>query len=150
MRDLRIEKGLTLVELLIAASVLAVGLLGVAGTFPSAYQNVKYGGRITRATALAQEMVELLRNDSFPALARYNDVNTHSCSSESDLVAMICRRWRDDINAGVRLPSGWGSVAVCIASCTSTTDLAQITVTVRWMEQTGAKMVQLVTYAAQY
>lgn len=149
MRDRRSEKGLTLVELLIAASILATALLGVAGMFPSAYQNVKYGGRISRATALAQEMMEILRDESFTTLASYNTLDTGSCGSGTDPIATNCRKWRDDMNGG-GLPSGSGSVAVCVAACTSTNDLAEITVTVSWSERTGAKTVQLVTYAAQF
>ena len=149
MRDRRSERGLTLVELLIAASILTTALLGVAGMFPSAYQNVKYGGRISRATALAQEMMEILRNESFNTLARYHALDTSSCGSGADAIATSCRKWRDDLNE-VGLPSGSGRVAVCTAACTSATNLAEITVTVSWSERTGAKTVQLVTYAAQY
>lgn len=68
MRDLRSKKGLTLVELLIAAAILSVALLGIAEMFPSAYQNVATGGRLTRATFLAEQQLEPLRGQSFASL----------------------------------------------------------------------------------
>ncbi|MFQ5658088.1 MAG: prepilin-type N-terminal cleavage/methylation domain-containing protein [Candidatus Methylomirabilales bacterium] len=149
MRYGKNKKGLTLVEVLIAASILAITLLGVVAMFPSAYENVKYGGRISRATALAREMLETLRNEPFAILASYHTLDTSACGAETDPIATTCQKWRDDIDT-VGLPSGTGSVAICIAPCTATNDLAQITVTVGWSERTGAKTVQLVTYAAQF
>ncbi len=139
------EKGLTLPEILITSAVLAVGILAVAGMFPSAYQNVKYGGEITKATALAQEMMEILRNESFTNLASYNDLNTGACGSGTDSIATNCRKWRDDMVA-VGLPSGLGSVKVD----SETSDLRRITVSVSWTERYGTKKVELVSYVAQY
>ncbi len=147
MHPLGYEKGLTLPEILITTALLAVGILAVAGMFPSAYQNVKYGGQITRATALAQEMVEILRNESFTNLASYNNLNTGACGSGTTSKDTNCRKWRDDM-AVVGLPSGSGNIQAILVSGTS--DLMQITVTVNWTEKVGTKNVQLVTYVAQY
>ena len=55
--------GLTLVEVLIAASVLGVALLGMASAFPTGLLQVAYGGRITKATGLAHQMMEDIRSD---------------------------------------------------------------------------------------
>ena len=139
---------MTLIEILLAATVLVVALLGMAGMFPVAYQNIKFGGQMSKATALAQEMMEILRNESFTNLDSYKDLNTSACGSGTDSIATNCRKWRDDINA-VGLPSGSGSIDICTTSCTSTDDLAQVTVAVDWTERTGSKKVELVTYVAQ-
>lgn len=145
------EKGLTLPEVLIASAVLAVGILAIAGMFPSAYQNVKYGGEITRATALAQEIMEILRNESFANLCcvsyptSYNELNTSACGSRTTALDTNCRKWRDDI-AAVGLPSGSGSIKVV----PETSDLRKITVTVSWTERYGNKKVELMTYAVRY
>ncbi|MBI3989667.1 MAG: prepilin-type N-terminal cleavage/methylation domain-containing protein [candidate division NC10 bacterium] len=144
MRTLGQEQGLTLLEVLIASAVMAIAILALAGMFPSAYQNVKYGGEITRATALAQEMMEILRNESFGNLASYDGRSTGACGSGTDSVSTNCRKWRDDITA-VGLPSGSGTIAVV----QETSDLRRITVTVNWTERTGRKEAQLVTYVAQ-
>ncbi len=55
--------GLTLAEVLIAASVLSVAILGMASAFPTALRQVSYGGQITKATALAHQMMEDIRSD---------------------------------------------------------------------------------------
>lgn len=65
---LRSNRGMSLVEILLAAVILAVALLGVAGLFPTAFQNVITGGRITRATLLAEQQLEALRGQTFGTL----------------------------------------------------------------------------------
>ena len=42
-------KGFSVVEVLVAAAILAVILLAIAGLFATAYSNVGHGGRRTKA-----------------------------------------------------------------------------------------------------
>jgi Tfp pilus assembly protein PilV len=51
--------------LLIAASILAVGLLGVISMFPTGYSDVVFSGGESKATAYAQQMLEQLKNQPF-------------------------------------------------------------------------------------
>ena len=45
MRHLLSEKrGLTLAEVLLAAAIISVAVLAIIGLFPTALQNVRYGG----------------------------------------------------------------------------------------------------------
>ena len=60
------SKGFSLVEVLVAASILAVILLAVAGLFSTAYSNVGDEGRRTKAVALAKQKMEQLRDGVFP------------------------------------------------------------------------------------
>ena len=60
-----VAAGLTLVELLIATSIMAFVALGVAGMFPAAFRSVVVGGQVTKATVLAQEMVDMIRTEPF-------------------------------------------------------------------------------------
>lgn len=60
------SKGFSLVEVLVAASILAVILLAVAGLFSTAYSNVGDEGRRTKAVALAKQKMEELRDGIFP------------------------------------------------------------------------------------
>lgn len=144
-------RGLTLPEILIAASVLTVALLAMAGMFPTAFQNVKAGGQMTKATAIAQKMMEFIRNQSFSSLTSYNGLNnTSNCNALSEPAKTACNTWKSDItfssDEGKGLPSGSWSIAVSSPA----TDLRQVTVTVGWTERTGSKMVELVTYVADY
>ena len=60
-RVLRGKGGFSLIEVMISASILAVGLLGIAAIFPVAYLNVDSGGKQTEASALSQSFIEELR-----------------------------------------------------------------------------------------
>lgn len=63
---MRNAKGVSVVEVLIAASILAVALVAIGSLFSTAYLNVGYGGRRTVALALANQKMEELRDGIFP------------------------------------------------------------------------------------
>ena len=56
------EKGFTLVELLVSVTLLAVGLLAVAGLQITAIKGNFHGNTIMQATLLAEERLEEIRN----------------------------------------------------------------------------------------
>lgn len=58
MKHLSNEKGFTLVELMIALVILAVGLLAMAGMQIEAIRGNKFSGRLAYMTATAQEVME--------------------------------------------------------------------------------------------
>lgn len=64
--SMRNAKGFSLVEVLVTAAILAVVLLAIASLFSTAYSNVGYGGRRTKAVALARQKMEELRDGIFP------------------------------------------------------------------------------------
>lgn len=64
----RNEKGVTLLELLIAMMLLATALIGLAASFPLAMFGVTTGGFQTTATLLAQQCVELAKNTPYDRL----------------------------------------------------------------------------------
>lgn len=63
------ERGFSAVEVLIAASVIAVALLAIASMFPTAYSNVDRSGKDTVAVTLAQQRIEWLRNQAYASAA---------------------------------------------------------------------------------
>lgn len=63
---MRNSRGFSLVEVLVAASILALILLAIAGLFSTAYSNVGDEGRRTKAVALAKQKMEQLRDSVFP------------------------------------------------------------------------------------
>ena len=67
------DQGLTLLEILLAVTVLCVGLLAVALMFPTSSGNINYGGDMSQATALAQEKIEEFRNTTFASITGGND-----------------------------------------------------------------------------
>ena len=158
LRNRKARQGFTLVELLIAISVIAFATLGVASMFPTAWNTVMTGGQRTKATMLALEMIDMIRSDSFDAIEpRYNDLNTknlpsatcpaetHSFSGLSDFLQSFNKlKWRCDLApsaasaTGQGLPAGYGRVSVaCVdasgaAGSCSGTDVRRVIVTVYW------------------
>jgi type IV pilus assembly protein PilV len=60
MYAMRDERGVSLIEVLVALSILSIGLLALAQMQIAAGRVSAAAGRLTRATALAQERVEQL------------------------------------------------------------------------------------------
>jgi hypothetical protein len=122
---------------LIAAAVLGVAILGIASAFPTALRQVSYGGQITKATALAHQMMEDVRSDPASYIPRYAGkdgvgVTTDAPSNFPDDWPWSCttgwtwgdqfcgntklNRWRQDIlgdpGDGRGLANGRGTVRV--------------------------------------
>ena len=122
---------------------MAFALLGVAGMFPAALRAVLSGGQTTKATALAREMVEMIRGDDFSQIrTNYNNLNTNN-------VTVDClsfppnpptygadfnkKRWKCDLRAtaagisgqplseGQGLPNAVGTVIVACVNPNGTT-----------------------------
>jgi len=56
------ERGVTLIELLVAMIILAVALVGLAASFPAAMYGVSIGGFQTTATLAAEQCIEVARD----------------------------------------------------------------------------------------
>ncbi|MCX5735521.1 MAG: hypothetical protein NTW68_14530 [candidate division NC10 bacterium] len=164
--------GLTLVEFLIATSIMAFVALGVAAMFPAALRTVVTGGNVTKATALAREMNEMIRLDAAQSatfdslISNYNGMNTttviYDCLTGIAANRTPAQKWKCDIVAtaaqqsGRGLPAGYGTVAVtCVnpdgtsnASNPCTTDIRRVTATVTW-QSTSSRSVSVVTNVAR-
>jgi prepilin-type N-terminal cleavage/methylation domain-containing protein len=115
MRD---HQGFTLIEVLIAAAILAVGLLALMSAFPVGYVDVTTSGGQSKATAYAQQMLEQLKNQPFiPSAAAQTDTPE----------ANYTRTWSITQEPGTNPPNR----------------LARIQVTVSW---TGGGRPQTVTF----
>lgn len=69
------SKGFTLIEVLIAIAILAVGLLGMATLAGSIISYNQLAQHITTATALAQDKIEELRGSPYDAVAEGTESN---------------------------------------------------------------------------
>ena len=64
-REMSGENGFTLIEVLIAISIFAIGLLAVAALQITAFHGNRVGDEVTKATTLAQTQVEVLKGADF-------------------------------------------------------------------------------------
>lgn len=147
------KRGLTLAEVLLASAIISVAVLAIIGLFPTALQNVRYGGHMSQASALAQEIIELIRTRPFAEVSSYNNFDTR-LPPPGGLPAPVLahfNRWKDDIapaNPAGALPQGWGTVQV-VENALGLPDLKQVTITVGWRES-GNQTITIVTYVARY
>ncbi len=125
-RPLQGQSGLTVAEVLVAAAILAVAMLGIAGMVPRAYQNIGTGGQITKAANLAREKMEELKNASYNALLTGGTPYT----DPQPIEGVFSRTWTIEDNG---LPA----------------DLKRITVTVSWATGFGVREVQVMTLVAR-
>lgn len=102
------DRGLSLLEVLLATMILAIGLLGIMSAFPTSYSTVVASGGNSKATAYAQQKLEDLKNQPFtPGPINGNDTLENG---------EYARTWTIGLIAGPALPNR----------------LARITVTVSW------------------
>ncbi len=98
------SSGLTLVEVLIGMTILAVGLLATASMFSTGYTNVSAGGRTSMALTAARQMLEDVRSLPFGNIDDLNGFNTNNVASVPPVDATrdpgrtmainIARKWR--------------------------------------------------------
>jgi prepilin-type N-terminal cleavage/methylation domain-containing protein len=149
--------GFTLVELLIAMTILSVALLGIAGMFPASSEHLRLGSDVTKATALAQQMVEALRDQPFAAVSRYDAADTRAAAAfppddPADMPpfrgASLLTRWQQAIAAAPELGGlrqGWGRIAVAPLD----RNLLSVTVTVGWAASPADRTIELTTFIGQ-
>lgn len=136
------DKGFSLLEVLVAVVILAVGLLAAASMQTMALTATTTSRNSTLAVQLAEEMVDRIRVNAGSTPEIYYDLNTGSCSSLSSTTALgDCNQWRDRLqSSGLTSPVGTVSVALDTPISTAAT----ITVTVTW-GTTGVRRMKVIT-----
>ncbi|MFQ5960968.1 MAG: hypothetical protein ACE5MG_06200 [Candidatus Methylomirabilales bacterium] len=151
-RLLREGAGLTIPEVLLSAVIISVAILALVGLFPTALQNVQYGGHMSQALSLGQEMIEMIRTQPFLTVSSYNGLDTGTTPGPlPPSVQSHYDQWKDDIVPAIAagaLPQGRGTIQVT-DNALGFADLKQLTVTVTWRER-GTQTITLVTYVARH
>ena len=145
--------GLSLPEVLLATVIIMVAILGVVGLFPTALQNIQYGGHMSQASSLTQAMIEMIRTEPFGTVFWYRDLDTRNGPPPGGLPVSVLThftQWTNNIapaNPSGALPQGRGTIAV--ATVPGLPDLLRVSVTVTWQER-GSQTINFVTYVARY
>ncbi|MDU4251170.1 MULTISPECIES: type IV pilus modification protein PilV [unclassified Pseudomonas] len=126
MKSLHTQQGTTLIEILIAVVILAVGLLGMAGLQATSVQTNQGAYYRSQASILANDMADRMRANRDSAIAGNYTMSDFPASSSSNSVTGT-RAEKDQAEwlnrLASALPSGTGKVAL---------NANVITISVRW------------------
>jgi type IV pilus assembly protein PilV len=140
MTDMRKESGFSMVEVLVALVVLAIGLLGIAALYLSSLQSGRTAIYRTQAITLAADLADRIRMNrsaqaAYGTLFADAEAVVGSCSttggcSDADLASTDLANWKNQIVQ--QLPNGEGQVVV--TAPVGAGEPATYVVTVRWAE----------------
>ena len=112
-RHRRDPRGLTIVEVLVAVVILAVGLLGVLSAFPTGYLDVVGSGGQSKAMSYARQKVEELKNGPFAVAGSGSDVPTLGPPSNAPDVG-YARSWTTTQVPGTTAPLRLARISVTV------------------------------------
>jgi type IV pilus assembly protein PilV len=134
------QSGFTMVEVLVALVVLAIGLLGIAALYLSSLQAGRTAVYRTEAVTLAADLADRIRMNrtaqaAYGTLFADTEVAVPACSttggcSDADLASTDLSNWKATI--ALLLPQGQGQVAVTLPAAAG--EPTTYVVTVRWAE----------------
>ena len=102
------EEGFTLVELLVAVSILTVGILSVGQIFAVSTQNATFGRTETYAVSLAREIEEKILSEAFEHVEMvFDGVDTQS----EGTITEPCTVWAQHVEEQLG-PNGRGTITV--------------------------------------
>ena len=165
---MRRAAGFTLIEVLVAATILVVALLGIAAVLPTADMSLHQAGQISKAVALTQEMIEMVKNDPFSQLDLYNGVDTRTTGTYpvddpnppipgdagNFMGGSNVTKWANDIAlylvTGAGITGGYGTITVSTVATdgTGAPILRKISVVVNWTDAGRPYQVTLQTLAS--
>jgi type IV pilus assembly protein PilV len=136
----RSQRGFTMVEVLVALVVLAIGLLGIAALYLNSLQSGRTAIYRTQAITLAADLADRIRANRTAqgayatafadAVAEVAGCFTTAGCVDTDLAATDLSRWKAEL--AQQLPNGQGQVVFTAPVLAG--DPASYVVTVQWSE----------------
>lgn len=121
--DMKLQKGSSLIEVLISMVILAIGILGLLALQTTALKTNQLAVTRTLASGLAVEITELMRaNKTAAENGNYNLSLNTTVSSAATIAQADLQSWQSHLT---QLPSGKGSISK---------DNNIFTITVQWDE----------------
>ncbi len=144
MAAMRTQSGFSMVEVLVALVVLAIGLLGIAALYLNSLQSGRTAIYRTQAINLAADLADRIRMNrtaqaSYGSLFADTEAVVATCSttggcSDADLASTDLATWKDTV--AQQLPNGQGQVVV--TAPVGAGEPATYVVTVQWVEVNAA------------
>ena len=136
---IRQERGFTLIEAILSSTILAIGLLGLAGMTTLSFTRNSDGNEVTVATNLATELVERMQFNRRNLVTGYNGINLTSAlpalCTQNALTQQVargdCLQWQARLFAS-GLVGVQAQVAAVVVGPT-TLNQNNISVTVTWV-----------------
>jgi type IV pilus assembly protein PilV len=140
MADKRKESGFSMVEVLVALVVLAIGLLGIAALYLNSLQSGRTAIYRPQAITLSADLADRIRMNrtaqaAYGTLFADAEVVVGTCSttggcSDADLASTDLSNWKAEV--AQQLPNGEGQVVVTLPVAAG--EPTNYVVTVRWAE----------------
>lgn len=147
------QRGSSYIEILVATTVLTIGIIGVFGAVSTAALDIYYGGRETIASEQAQAILERIRNAaSYEDLLSYADTPPPGATSPRPAYVQQNRTaWLTALQAGGSSGIGQGQGSITMSQQGIVPNrLATITVSVDWSGRAGANPPTFVTQVSEW
>lgn len=146
-RTSRSEAGFTLVELMVAMMIMAVGLLSAGSLFVFSQRHAFHGRTETMAVCLAEEIREKILSENF------DDIKSIFDNADTDIpesLPLPCTDWAGHVHEGLG-QSGRGTVQVLDydEDPEITSGMRTVVIVIYWQESAETAQVQLRFSVAQ-
>jgi len=135
------QRGMTVVEVMVAVVILGVGLAALSSAIPIAAYGIQEGNQLSTAVFLANQRMEQVRNSTWQASPAVDKLGV-SASSTSAPVSGEVTTFPDESSVAAPYTGYRRTVRICdvgVGWCNGTvyTGLRQVTVTVSYRPMTG-------------
>lgn len=126
------QKGVTMIEVLVAVVVLSIGLLGLAGLQTVGLSHNRSASFRSTATMMTYSILDSMRANRTAAMnGGYNIAIGASATSGNSIAEQDVNTWLNEL--ALRLPAGTGAINV---------DNNVVTVTIQWDDSRGVSAAQ--------
>lgn len=134
------QRGLSLIEVLVAIVILSIGLLGLAGMQASSLRSSQSANYSAQAMTLAEDIIERMRANPQMASSYARPLGASAPTGGITMAARDLEEWFARVQT---LPAGDAAIQV-----DTTTSPALVTVTVRWDDSRAGTQIGQVSLPA--